>query len=390
MLRPISHQETDSSSQGNQSDLDQIRGQLDVQKRVNSAFLDNPKLCSWEWNIGNNVHAFSGSFAFNFGHTGADINHFKDGWKRMVHLEDLGAVDALMQKHILSNGTLPVNTTFRIYHKNGSLVSVQFWAKISQWSEAGKPEIWNGTFLNISEKNGLEKKIEHLEKISLAKNEELQQFAYITSHDLKEPLNIVDSFIGILEEDYSDLLEERGKKSLYYIGEAVNRMRIKIEGLLYLSRIGRTPNFESVDLALIVHNRIEEIQKEDVAKQAIFRVADLPTIEGLPQELETLFLNLLDNALKFNEKNPEIHITCKELTYSWEFAIIDNGIGIHEKNWKKIFKIFNRLHDKGTYSGEGVGLTYCQKIVELHRGGIWIDRNPKGGSQVHFTLEKKR
>lgn len=385
----MSHNNSANSNKEELTELENLRQQLDVQKRVNSAFLDNPKLCSWQWDITKNHHQFSDSFPLNFGHEGEEINHFKDGWKRMVHLEDLDQVDALMQKHILSNGNLPVNTSFRIYHKNGSLISVQFWGKITQWSPDGKPELWNGTFLNISEKRGLEKKIEHLEKISLSKNDELQQFAYITSHDLKEPLNIVDSFIGILNEDYGDKMEERGKKSLFYIGEAVSRMRIKIEGLLYLSRIGRTPSFEEVNLALVVQNEISEIQNFDMAKNAVIQVADLPTIQGLATELGLLFFHLITNALKFNEKDPQIHICCKELTYAWQFTIIDNGIGIPEKHRKKIFKIFNRLHDKGTYTGEGVGLTYSQKIVEIHGGKIWFEGNSKGGSQVHFTLKKK-
>jgi len=222
------------------------------------------------------------------------------------------------------------------------------------------------------------------------KNEELSQFAYVTSHDLKEPVNTVNGFIKLLLKEKSELLDDEAKLYLNHIQSSSSRMGELIRDLLEYSRIGRRDQLQAVNC----HDLIDQIKVDLKATinqhKAELIVTKLPKLMAYPLELRLLFQNLISNAIKFRKKNqsPKIRIVAKESEFNWQFSIEDNGIGIEQKYQDRIFTIFKRLHPTEVYDGTGIGLAHCKKIVELHQGKIWLESELNKGSTFFFTLSK--
>jgi signal transduction histidine kinase len=241
-----------------------------------------------------------------------------------------------------------------------------------------------GFFQDITVKKSAELSLER-------KNKELEQFVYIASHDLQEPLRTISNFINIIDTEYNNHFDELAQKSMFYIKEATNRMSNLIKGLLDYSVIGRNEELKIVDTQKIVDAVLNDLHLAISEKDAKVNVKKLPKVYGSESELRQLFQNLISNALKFTkpETRPIVSIESKKDNLYWQFSIKDNGIGIAKKHQEKIFKIFQRLHDKSKYKGTGIGLANCQKIVQLHQGKIWLDSLPNKGSTFYFTLMEK-
>ncbi len=228
-----------------------------------------------------------------------------------------------------------------------------------------------------------------------AKNKELEQFAYIASHDLQEPLNTISSFIGLINEDYGDNFDDVGKESLAFIKDASIRMKKLIDSLLEYSRLGRNREYTQIDLSKVyaeLEKDLDAVLKETNAK---ITVGNLPKVKGSEIELRLVFQNLISNAIKFREagKIPEINITSVKVTDLsdqaadyWKISVKDNGIGIPEEHKDRIFAIFQRLHSRDEYKGTGIGLAHCKKIVEAHGGKIWLTSEQGKGSTFYFTI----
>lgn len=230
----------------------------------------------------------------------------------------------------------------------------------------------------------MEKAYESLEQ----KNKELEQFAYIASHDLQEPLQTVINFVNLFEEDYRGKLDQNGIKYLKFISQDAKRMSAMIAGLLLYLRIGRSGEATLVDCNAIITDVRKDLATVIVQTRAVFHVKPLPHVTGNETEIRMLFQNLISNAIKFRKHNtrPEIRIKAQKEKSYWIFSIQDNGIGIAPKHQKKIFAIFQRLHAKNKYEGTGIGLAHCQKIVNLHGGKIWVKSTPDNGSTFYFTI----
>ncbi|MGZ4039859.1 MAG: sensor histidine kinase, partial [Bacteroidia bacterium] len=220
-----------------------------------------------------------------------------------------------------------------------------------------------------------------------SKNKELEQFAYIASHDLQEPLNTITSFASLLEEEQKDKLDAEAKTYLGYIKESSDRMTELITGILEYSRIGGKSSPEITDCNKILQEVLNDMKATLTEARAKIVFGDLPSLKAMPVELRVLFQNLISNAVKFRNKNtvPEINISAVREENYWHFTVKDNGIGIEEKYNEKIFIIFQRLNNTRSYSGTGIGLAHCKKIVELHQGKIWVESEPGKGSTFHFT-----
>ncbi|MBT30062.1 MAG: PAS domain-containing sensor histidine kinase, partial [Thalassobius sp.] len=220
------------------------------------------------------------------------------------------------------------------------------------------------------------------------KNRELEQFAYIASHDLQEPLHTVKSIVELLNTDYHSKLDEQAKQFLSFIIQSTTRMENLISGLLEYSRIGSQKQLSLVDCNKIVQEVIDDLQTKIAEGNATINIDNLPTIDAYQLELRQLFQNLLSNAVKFRRKEiePIISISCMQNSNEYTFRIQDNGIGILAKYFDKIFIIFQRLHFREEFEGTGIGLAQCKKIVELHGGKIWVESNPDHGSSFFFTI----
>ena len=220
------------------------------------------------------------------------------------------------------------------------------------------------------------------------KNKELEQFAYVASHDLQEPLRTTAGFVKLLQKQYHGKLDDKADKYLTYISEASDRMRVLIKDLLNFSRIGKKGALEKVDCNIVIQEVLTDIMAAIQESGANINYTQLPEINGYFTEIKLLFQNLLINAIKFRRQDvkPQIKIVAKKTTDCWEFSISDNGIGIEQQYCDRIFDIFQRLHTRSQYAGSGIGLSHCKKIVEFHRGKIWVQSIPGEGSTFYFAL----
>jgi signal transduction histidine kinase len=222
----------------------------------------------------------------------------------------------------------------------------------------------------------------------LRSNTELEQFAYVASHDLQEPLRKVASFCQLLERRYKGQLDERGDQYIEYAVDGAKRMQQLINDLLAFSRVGRiASDFAPVDLGAALAQAQRQLATMLEETGATVTSDDLPTINGESTLLVQLFQNLVGNALKFHgAESPRIHIGVRTAGGMWELSCSDNGIGIGEQYADKIFVIFQRLHARDAYGGTGIGLAMCKKIVEYHGGRIWLDASETNGAVFRWTL----
>lgn len=222
-------------------------------------------------------------------------------------------------------------------------------------------------------------------------NQELEQFAYVASHDLQEPLRTITNFMGLVKQKYSANFDKENEQYFHLITIAVSRMQQLIKDLLDYSRVGRNIVFQTVDCNKILTEIIINMDVSIKENQAEITASILPVLMGNETELKRLFQNLISNAIKFHSKNvvPKITITVEEKDTEYLFAIKDNGIGIEEKYFNKLFVIFQRLNTTDQYQGTGIGLATCKKIVNLHNGKIWVESKLGEGSTFYFTISKQ-
>ncbi|MEG5038243.1 MULTISPECIES: ATP-binding protein [unclassified Microcoleus] len=219
-------------------------------------------------------------------------------------------------------------------------------------------------------------------------NAELEQFAYVASHDLQAPLATIASYAQLLEKRYKDQLDTQGSKFIGNIVHGCTRMQTLIDDLLEYSRVGRSRKpFELTDCNHAVEQALANLQGAIRETKAVVTYSELPAVMGDISQLIQLFQNLVSNAIKYrHDAPPVVHITACRQEENWLISVSDNGIGIAPQHQKRIFQIFQRLHTQREYSGTGIGLAICQKIVELHGGFIWVESEPEQGSTFHFTL----
>jgi PAS domain S-box-containing protein len=222
------------------------------------------------------------------------------------------------------------------------------------------------------------------------KNIELEQFAYVVSHDLQEPLRTVSGFVDLLRKHYKGKEDEVSGRYINFITEASQRMRNLVKDLLDYSRLGRERKLEFIDCNDVVQDVLSDLAISIRESGAVIDTKVLPKITGYRTEIKQLFQNLLSNSLKFRRKNdpPIIEVFAEEDPDFWKFTVRDNGIGINKLHWERIFVIFQRLHLKNEYEGTGIGLAHCKKIVELHEGRIWLESQLGKGTDFFFTIKK--
>jgi PAS domain S-box-containing protein len=249
-----------------------------------------------------------------------------------------------------------------------------------------------GVLINITEHKTTEEKLKLLAEKLSESNKELEQFAYVASHDLQEPLRMVASYIQLLQRRYKSNLSAEADEFINYAVDGVVRMKTLINDLLAYSRVNtKVAPIEDVDLNKVIELNLKNLAATIQETGAVVNYENMPTIRANKSQINQLFQNLVSNAIKFRKPDtrPEVNITARHEGDEWLFTVSDNGIGIDKEFSDKIFIIFQRLHNSSEYPGTGIGLAICKKIVEKHGGHLWVESEPGKGSTFNFTIPDK-
>ena len=350
----------------------------------------------WDWNIKENTLFWGQGFKSLFGYEVDKVTPTLDSWTRHIHPEDQNRVNTTLEQALHSTQNTWVQD-YRYLKSDGSYAFVVDRGLVIR-DEAGEPLRMVGAMTDITDRKRNEEQLVKLNR-SLEKytkelersNEELEQFAFVTSHDLQEPLRMISSFLDQLKRKYNDQLDEKAHQYIHFATDGAKRMKRIILDLLEYSR-ANTPSSEKgpVDLQSLLEEYIQLRRKVINESSATIDFENLPEINTYKSSIIQIMHNLLDNAIKYVQegKPPRIKVTCLDRPDQWEIQISDNGIGIDSRFFEKIFQIFQRLHNKEDYNGTGIGLSIVRKHVEHLGGQIWLDSVPGEGSTFFFTIPK--
>ena len=377
----------DDSITALQRELVSIRTQLEEKEALFDSITEHTLAGYWIWHIKENSFFISPHLKGMLGYRDEELENSVDTINKLMHPSDLPDTYALLGKHLESNGKVPFEIEVRYKHKNGSIVWVICSGNIVKRDEQGNPAVMIGCHLDNTELKrveGIQKYADELQR----KNVEMEQFAYVASHDLQEPLNTIQGFISLLTMKLAGTADPEVSQYLSYIQQSSVRMSNLIKGLLEYSRIGKEALMSKVNCNLIVQDVKADLALAIKENNAVVEVDELPSLMGYDTDLRILFQNLVSNALTFRSKEPpQVKISCVKDGEFWKFSVADNGMGIDPAFNEKIFKLYQRLHPRGQYEGYGLGLAQCYKIVtELHNGQIWVEPNNPAGSIFNFTI----
>lgn len=243
----------------------------------------------------------------------------------------------------------------------------------------------------VVERKVIEKELRLNNQKLASLNKDLEQFTYIASHDLQEPLRTVQSFVELFTQNYDEKLDDQAKVFLGFINESTERMTALIRGLLDYGRLGAESSVALVSCEKVVADVCADLALRIADVGGVVEYSNLPVVMGRETELRLLFQNLISNGLKFSRPDvkPKIVISAEKIEGVWQFSVRDNGIGIAGNDFQRVFLIFQRLHGRDKFEGSGIGLAHCKKIVELHGGNIWLESELNKGSVFYFTLGNK-
>lgn len=283
-----------------------------------------------------------------------------------------------------------VTLEVELYRKNDSVFPAEISANVVK-DVNGKPISFVGITKDISERKNAEREREDLINDLKRSNKELQQFAYVASHDLQEPLRTIASFTELIERRYRGQLDKDADEFIEFIVDGTNRMQAMIKDLLQYSRVQtKGGEFTSTDIQKALDQALSNLKVSIEENNAEITHDELPTVVADEKQFIQLFQNLISNAIKFRkeEEPPKIHISaCKdEEKNEYVFAVSDNGIGMDPEQSKRIFEIFQRLHTREEYKGTGIGLAVAKKILERHGGRIWVESEPEKGTTFYFAI----
>ncbi len=319
-----------------------------------------------------------------FGYSSAELRDDPALWERMIYPEDY---PAMWNRSIEIYDQRTTGTTnFRVARKDGRSVHVETYTSVVD-TDKGETQVF-GVMMDVSARKNAEFALEAYAKNLRRSNEELEQFAYVASHDLQEPLRMVTSYLQLIEDRYKDKLDADGIEFVDYAVGGAARMKNLINDLLMFSRVQRGgADFVRFSLDKALDRALRNLQLVIEDTGAIITRDPLPMLQGSETQMSQLFQNLISNALKFvGTQPPQIHIGFEQQDSVYQIFVRDNGIGIETAYLERIFVIFQRLHAKDKYPGTGIGLSIVKKVVENHGGRIWVESEVGVGTTFYFTL----
>jgi PAS domain S-box-containing protein len=352
----------------------------------------------WDWQLATPTVYFSSRWKAILGYADQEPFTTISDWFSRVHPEDLDSLKTSIESH-LSQNTPYLEHEHRIQHQDGTYRWV-LCRGLAIFESAHQPSRMAGSLTDITVRKLAEMLLARQTAELNRSNQELEQFAYIASHDLQEPLRKIEAFGDRLDSKYRAVLGEQGADYIQRMQNAAQRMRILIQDLLLFSRVAtQTRPFIATDLKSIVQEVLSDLEVRIREVNAQIHVADLPAIDADPMQMRQLFQNLIGNALKFQRPGvvPDINIAWEAVSVPLttdnsqaqpgiRLSIADNGIGFDTKYLDRIFKVFQRLHGRNEYEGTGIGLAICAKIIERHGGQITAQSTPDQGATFLISL----
>jgi len=341
----------------------------------------------WEWDEQTNNLRWTPECYSITGVSPEDFDVSAANFDRMLHPDDRDRVWQAINKAIEKRQEY--RCEFRVIQPNGDVRWVANRGRVIINSAEGGTRML-GTVQDITENKRISDSLQaHADELARS-NSELARFAFVASHDLKEPLRTVSNYSELLAMKYRGKLDANGDRYISFITQAIQRMYILINDLLSYSNTSELrPEMEAVDLNETLKATLDNLKHSISESRAEIKAKILPTVTGDPSQLNQLFQNLIGNAVKYRGKeSPAIDIGFEEGVREWNFFIRDNGIGISPEHHQKVFVLFQRLHRKDEYGGTGIGLALCKKIIDRHGGSIWVESELGKGSTFRFTIPK--
>jgi PAS domain S-box-containing protein len=361
---------------------------FESKEKLNLA-LDNGSIGVWEWDIANNVIEWDERMENIFGIEPGTFEGSYEAFEKFLVDEDLAHVKTSINKALESD--VPFETVYRIISGTGDIKHISAKALLNRHPD-GRPRKMTGVCFDITEmKKGAEQVLFKLNEDLLRSNKELEQFAYVASHDLQEPLRMISSFTQLLSKRYKDKLDNDANEFIQFAVDGAFRMQNLINDLLQFSRIQtRGKNLGETDMNIVLGTTINNLHHKILEKGALITNDELPVIYADSGQMVQLLQNLIGNSIKFCKTSPKIHVSAKAEKDHFVFSVKDNGIGIEPQYFDKIFSIFQRLHHKEEYEGTGIGLAICRRIVERHSGKISVESKPGKGTTFRFTIRNNQ
>ena len=359
--------------------------ELKAREQLFSTFINSAPVMMWMLDANNKPLMFNDTWLDFTGNTLEQ--ELACEWNGMqIHPEDQEKVMSIYNEAIIEQNSFDLE--YRMQRYDG----VYCWIR-----EIGVPHYENNTYknfigicLDITQRKIDELNLKKYTQDLKRSNKELEQFAYIASHDLQEPLRMVSSYTQLLERRYKDKLDDDASEFIGYAVDGANRMQTLIQDLLAYSRVGKNKQIlKLLELDLLIKNIILGLKVAiEESNVQINLPESFPQIMADQSQIQQLFQNLILNAIKYRaeERKCEININYQKVDEMWQFSIQDNGIGIETKYFERIFVIFKRLHSREKYSGTGIGLAVCKRIVEGHGGELWLESTFGSGSTFYFTI----
>ena len=351
----------------------------------------------WDWNIESNTIYWGGGFKSLFGYDVLKISTTLNSWTNHIHAEDKERVMDSFYATVEDSGQTNWQNEYRYVKKDGSFAYVMDRAIIMR-NESGEAIRVIGAMTDITYKKEYEQKLSNLNetlkkytKELQVSNTELEQFAYVASHDLQEPLRMIGSFMELLKAKYGDVLDDKAHQYIHFAIDGAKKMKQIILDLLDFSSVGKNEDqLVSVDFNELVDFVLQLNQKLIKEQEAIITVDSLPTLKAYRTPLIQIFQNLIENSLKYSRDgvNPKILIQAEEKDTEWIFSVQDNGKGIDPEYFDKIFIIFQRLESEDKFGGTGLGLSVVKKNVNILNGRIWVGSEVNKGSTFYFSIPK--
>lgn len=366
-------------------DVKETMSALTESERRLAVTLEAAQVGLWSWTFAGDVIEWDPTMRNIFGVAqDAPLDDVRGSWSN-IHKDDLPALEHAVQEAIA--GRAPFNVSYRVVHESGEVRYVSSSGHVIR-DDDGEPVRFIGACKDVTLSQRSGRLAQHARELARS-NAALEEFAHVASHDLQEPLRTVSSYVELLARRYKGKLDGDADEFIDFAVDGARRMHVLIENLLEYSRVGSRGNaFEPVEMATVLEDVTKTLQTGlREAGAEIIVEGELPRVSGDEYQLRQLLQNLIANAVKFRGKQkPRIRIQATPLGDQWHLRVTDNGIGIEPRFAERIFVIFQRLHNRDSYPGTGIGLALCRRIVDRHGGRIWVDSIPGAGSTFSFTL----